>query len=59
VRGFSGLEDATRRLADELSKQYYLGYSSTEPRDGLWHPIRVEIRERKLQVRARRGFVAS
>lgn len=59
VRGFSGLEDATRRLADELSKQYYLGYSSTEPKDGLWHPIRVEVRERKLQVRARRGFIAS
>lgn len=59
VRGFSGLEDATKRLADELSKQYYLGYSSTEPRDGLWHPVRVEIRDRKLQVRARRGYVAS
>ncbi len=59
VRGFSGLEEATRRLADELSKQYYLGYSSTEPKDGLWHPIRVEVRDRKLQVRARRGFVAS
>jgi Ca-activated chloride channel family protein len=59
VRGFSGLEDATKRLADELGKQYYLGYSSTEPRDGLWHPIRVETRDRKLQVRARRGYVAS
>ena len=59
VRGFSGLEEATTRLADELSKQYSLGYASSEPKDGQWHAIRVEVRDRKLQVRARRGFVAS
>jgi len=59
VRGFSGLDEATARLADELSKQYYLGYASSEPKDGQWHAIRVEVRDRKLQVRARRGFVAS
>jgi Ca-activated chloride channel homolog len=59
VRGFRGLEEATARLADELSRQYSLGYSSTEPKDGRWHPIRVEVRDRKLLVRARRGYLAS
>jgi Ca-activated chloride channel family protein len=59
VRGFNGLEGATARLANELSKQYYLGYASTEPRDGRWHSIRVDVRDKKLNVRARRGYVAS
>jgi hypothetical protein len=59
VRGFRGLDEATSRLADELSRQYSLGYSSTEPKDGRWHPIRVEVRDRRMIVRARRGYVSS
>ncbi len=59
VRGFEGLDTATARLADELSKRSYLGYSSTEKKDGRWHAIRVEVRDRRLTVRARRGYVAS
>jgi Ca-activated chloride channel homolog len=59
VRGFDGLEAATARIADELSKQYYLGYSSGTEKDGRWHAIRVEVRDRRLNVRARRGYVAS
>ena len=59
VRGFNGLDGATARLASELSMQYYLGFSSTEPKDGRWHSIRVDVRDRKFVVRARRGYVAS
>ena len=59
VRGFNGLDGATARLASELSMQYYLGFSSTEPKDGRWHSIRVDVRDRKFIVRARRGYVAS
>jgi Ca-activated chloride channel family protein len=59
VRGFGDLQAATARLADELSKQYSLAYSSTEERDGRWHAIRVEVRERRLTVRARRGYMAA
>ena len=59
VRGFEGLGPATARIADELSKQYYLGYSSNTERDGQWHSIRVNVRERRLTVRARRGYIAS
>jgi len=59
VRGSSGLGPATARIADELSKQYYLGYVSSAERDGRWHSIRVEVRDRRLTVRARRGYIAS
>jgi Ca-activated chloride channel family protein len=59
VHGFGDLDAATSRLADELRKQYYLGYSSTEPKDGRWHTIRVDTRDRHFKVRARRGYVAS
>jgi Ca-activated chloride channel homolog len=59
VRGFDGLDAATARIADELSKQYYLGYASSGEKDGRWHAIRVEVRDRRLTVRARRGYVAS
>jgi Ca-activated chloride channel family protein len=59
VRGSDALGPATARIADELSKQYYLGYVSTAERDGKWHAIRVEVRDRRLTVRARRGYTAS
>ena len=59
VRGFDGLDRATARIADELSKQYFLGYASSVNRDGRWHSIRVTVRDRSLTVRARRGYVAS
>ena len=59
VRGFEGLDAATARIADELSKQYYLGYASTREKDGRWHTIKLEVKDRRLTVRARRGYVAS
>lgn len=59
VRGFGDLDNATARIADELSKQYYLGYVSPGKNDGRWHAIRVEVKDRRLAVRARRGYIAS
>jgi Ca-activated chloride channel family protein len=59
VRGFGDLGGATARIADELSKQYYLGYASPGKKDGRWHEIKVEAKGRGLTVRARRGYVAS
>ncbi len=59
VRGFDGLDAATARIADELSKQYQLAYASKGEKDGRWHAIRVEVKDRRLTVRARRGYVAS
>jgi hypothetical protein len=46
-------------IADELSQQYYLGYPSPGFKDGRWHTIRVEVRDRSMIVRARKGYVAT
>jgi len=59
VREPRDLDPATMSIADELSKQYYIGYPSPGHRDGRWHSIRVEVRDRSLRVRARRGYVAT
>jgi Ca-activated chloride channel family protein len=59
VRDPRDLDPATAGIADELSKQYYIGYPSPGHRDGRWHNIRVEVRDRTLKVRARRGYVAT
>ena len=59
IRGFRGLDGATSRIAEELSRQYSLGYESPGHRDGKWHAIRVEVTDRELTVRARHGYIAS
>ena len=59
VRDPRDLDPATAGIADELSKQYYLGYPSSGKKDGRWHSIRVELKNRAYRVRARRGYVAS
>ena len=59
VRSARDLGPATAGIADELSKQYSLGYASTLKKDGRWHSIRVEVRDHAYRVRARRGYVAS
>jgi Ca-activated chloride channel family protein len=59
IRDPRDLNPATGRIADELSKQYYLGYPAAAKKDGRWHTIRVQVRDPTLRVRARRGYVAS
>ena len=59
IRTSRDLEPSTANIADELSKQYYLGYPATEKKDGRWHSIRVEVRTPGNRVRARRGYVAN
>jgi Ca-activated chloride channel family protein len=59
VRTGRDLDPATASIADELSRQYYLGYPSTTKKDGRWHTIRVETRDKSLRVRARRGYIAT
>jgi len=58
VRDPRDLGRATSSIADELSQQYYLGYPSPGHRDGRWHNIRVQVKDRSLSVRARKGYVA-
>jgi VWFA-related protein len=59
VRDARDLDPATASIADELSKQYYLGYPSPGYRDGRWHSIRVELRNPSYKVRARKGYIAT
>jgi Ca-activated chloride channel homolog len=59
VRTGKDLDPATANIADELSRQYYLGYSSTEKKDGRYHAIRLEVKDPSLHVRARHGYVAT
>lgn len=59
VRSARDLDPATANIADELSKQYYIGYPAPDHRDGRWHTIRVEVAKPGYTVRARRGYMAS
>ena len=53
------LDPATAYIADELSRQYYLGYPATGKKDGRWHSIRVEAQNGRYRVRARQGYRAA
>jgi VWFA-related protein len=59
VRSPLDLDLATASVADELTKQYQLGYLSPGKKDGRWHSIQVEVPSGSYRVRARRGYVAS
>jgi Ca-activated chloride channel homolog len=59
VRDPQDLEPATAGIADELSRQYFLAYVSPGRKDGRWHSIRVEVKNRDYRVRSRRGYVAN
>ena len=59
VRSARDLDPATASIADELSKQYYIGYPAPGHRDGRWHTIRVELNKPGYTVRARRGYMAA
>ena len=58
VRSAADLGPATARIADELNKQYTIGFSSKKPPDGTWRPLRVRVKSGSYYVRARRGYFA-
>ena len=59
IRSGRDLDPATAGIADELSRQYFLGYSGAASKDGRWHSIRVDMLDKQLRVRARKGYVAT
>jgi Ca-activated chloride channel family protein len=58
VRSAADLGPATERIAEELNKQYTIGYDNPRRGDGTWRAIRVRVRDRELFTRARRGYFA-
>ena len=52
------LDPTTAGIADELSRQYFIGYTSSAPKDGKWHTIEVQVRRGNYVVRARKGFIS-
>jgi Ca-activated chloride channel family protein len=59
VQSSGDLVDATARIADELNKQYLLGFTSSHGADGKYHSIRVRVLGSDYKVRARNGYVAT
>lgn len=48
-----------RKVVDDLSAYYLLGYQSTNPAaDGRWRRIDVKVKQANVDVSARRGYLA-
>jgi VWFA-related protein len=54
----NNIEPALRRIVDDLSSYYLLGYYSTGKLDGKFHAINVRVKRPGVTVRARRGYQA-
>jgi VWFA-related protein len=58
IVGTNNIEPALRRVVDDLSSYYLLGYYSTGKLDGRFHSITVRVKRQGVTVRARRGYQA-
>ena len=55
----NNLERGVRRIVDDLTSYYLLGYYSTNPKlDGRFRSIKVKVKRTGVDVRARRGYKA-
>ena len=53
------LAGSFRKIVNDLSSYYLLGYYSTGRLDGKFHSISVRVNRPGVQVRARRGYLAA
>jgi VWFA-related protein len=58
IVGSNDIEKGFKRITDDLSSYYLLGYYSTGKLDGRFHSIRVRVKRPGVEVRARRGYQA-
>ena len=57
VIGNNDLDAGMKRIADDLTSYYLLGYYSTNAKqDGKFHAIKVRVKRPGVEVRARRGY---
>jgi VWFA-related protein len=52
-------ESGLRRIVDDLSNYYLLGYYSPAKADGQFHKITVRVKRPGIKVRARAGYLAA
>jgi VWFA-related protein len=55
----NNLGGGLKRVVDDLSSYYLLGYYSGGKLDGKFHSITVRVKRPGVQVRARRGYLAA
>ena len=55
----NNLAGGMKRIVDDLSSYYLLGYYSSGKLDGRFHSISVRVKRPGIQVRARRGYLAA
>jgi VWFA-related protein len=58
ILGSNDIARGLKRITDDLSSYYLLGYYSTGKLDGKFHSIRVRVKRPGVNVRARRGYLA-
>jgi VWFA-related protein len=59
IVGSNDLAAGFKRLIDDLTSYYLLGYYTSARLDGKFHSITVRIKRPGVQVRARRGYLAA
>lgn len=55
----NSLLEGMNQIVRDSSYYYLIGYNSQAPTDGKFHPIKVRVKRRGVDVRARRGFWAA
>jgi len=57
VQGSNDLDSGLKRIANDLSSYYLLGYLSSNAKlDGKYHNIKVRVKRPGVDVRARKGY---
>ena len=57
LREPSAISAAIARICDDLQSQYLLAFEAVSA-DGKFHPISIKLKDNRLKVRARSGYVA-
>ena len=57
IQRFEDTEDAFQQVLTELRQQYVLGfYPDRVRKNGAWHPLRIEVGSRGVELRTREGY---